>query len=290
MEGLVSVIIVNYNKQPYSELCITSLLKTAYEPLEIIAVDNGSTDRTVELLHELRNTCAAAGVPYEVILNDSNIGAPAARNQGMERAGGEYIAFLDNDVAVRDVRWLGKLRAVLDEADDMGICGPKLLFPFEPYCIECAGCDVSPTGRVHYRGRGAPRDAPEFNERREVQCLISAAWLMKAELVDEIGLMDELFSPAQYEDIDYCYRARQAGYRVMYEPAAEMYHFENVTTDGSTDVNFRYVTMRNAVAFKRRWRHVFATEGGPPDRELEWVPLRTRAIEQTGVPPVVGGD
>ncbi|MGD8239190.1 MAG: glycosyltransferase family 2 protein [Armatimonadota bacterium] len=290
MDGLVSVIIVNYNKRSYSELCVSSLLKTAYEPLEIIAIDNGSTDGTGALLQDLGDACAAAGASYEVILNDSNVGAPAARNQGMAQARGDYIAFLDNDVAVRDVQWLRKLRAALEEADENGICGPKLLFPFEPYHIEFAGCDVSPTGRVHYRGRGAARDAPEFNERREVQCLISAAWLMKAKLIDEIGLMDELFSPAQYEDIDYCYRARHAGYRVLYEPAAEMYHFENVTTDGSADVAFRQVTMRNAVAFKRRWRHVFATEGGPPDRELEWAPLETRPIEQTGVPPLIGAD
>jgi GT2 family glycosyltransferase len=290
MGDLVSAIIVNYDKRPYSELCVTSLLKTAYEPLEIIVVDNGSTDGTVELLEELRDACSAAGVRYEVILNDTNIGAPAARNQGMERADGDYIAFLDNDIAVRDVQWLTKLRAALDEAHDIGICGPKLLFPFEPYRIEFAGCEVSPTGRVHYRGRGAPSDAAEFNERREVQCLISAAWLMKAQLVDEIGLMDELFSPAQYEDIDYCYRARDAGYRILYQPLAELYHFENVTTDGSVDVKFRRITMRNAVAFKRRWRHVFSTEGGPPDSELDWLQLETRPIEQTGIPPVVGGE
>lgn len=289
MEGLVCVIVVNYNKRAYSELCLTSLLQTAYEPMRIIAVDNGSTDGTVELLRDFRETCAVAGVEYQLILNDGNIGAPAARNQGITRsAGSDYVAFVDNDVAVRDVRWLRTLRAVLDEADDIGICGPKLLYPFEPYRIEFAGCAVSPTGRVQYRGRGAPRDAPEFNERREVQCLISAVWLMKTGLVREIGVMDELFSPAQYEDIDYCYRARAAGYRVLYEPATEMYHFENVTTDGSSDINFKYVTMRNAVAFKRRWRHMFATEGGPPDREMKWLPLETRPIERTGVPPLIG--
>jgi len=288
MGDLVSAIIVNYNKRPYSELCLTGLLHTAYEPLEIIAVDNGSTDGTAEMLQEQRDACAAAGVDYELILNDANVGAPAARNQAMARARGDYIAFLDNDVAMRDVQWLRRLRAVLDEADDIGICGPKLVFPFEPYLIECAGCDVSPSGRVHYRGRGAPRDAPEFNERRDVQCLISAAWLMKAKLVEQIGFMDELFSPAQYEDIDYCYRARQAGHRIVYEPAAELYHFENVTTDASPDINFRYITMRNAVAFKRRWRHVFSTEGGPPDQELEWKPIETRSIERTGVPPLIG--
>jgi GT2 family glycosyltransferase len=289
MEGLVTVIVVNYNKRAYSELCLTSLLKTAYEPFRIIAVDNGSTDGTVELLRELRGAYEAAGVDYHLVLNDANIGAPAARNQGIWRsAGSDYIAFLDNDVAVRDVQWLRKLRAVLDEAPDIGICGPKLLYPFEPYRIEFAGCEVSPTGRVQYRGRGAPRDAPEFNERREVQCLISAVWLMKTELVQKIGFMDELFSPAQYEDIDYCYRARQAGYRVLYEPAAEMYHFENVTTDGSADINFKYIIMRNAVAFKRRWRRMFATEGGPSDRELRWLPIKTRTIEETGVPPIIG--
>jgi GT2 family glycosyltransferase len=286
MTNLVSVIIVNYNKQPYTELCLRSLLQTDYEPFEIIAIDNGSTDGTVETLREIQRECADRSMRCELILNDSNVGACTARNQGMEIARGGYMSFMDNDVAVRGPKWMTKLRAALDEADDIAICGPKLVFPFAPYDIEFGGCEVSPNGRIKYRGRGEPYAAPEYNERREVQCLISATWLMKARLVQEIGVLDEVFNPAQYEDLDYCYRARERGYRILYEPSAELYHFESVTTDGSVNVNYRYITIKNGLEFKRRWQHVFSHENGPPDSECQWRQLETRPLAVTGPPPI----
>jgi len=284
--SLVSVIIVNYNKRPYTELCLSSLLKTDYEPFEVICIDNGSTDGTVELLQQMQGQQQALGRRFEAICNDSNVGACTARNQGMAIAEGDYLVFMDNDVAIRGAQWMRKLKATLEESADIGIVGPKLVFPFEPYSIEIAGAGISPHGRVKYRGRGEPYDAPEFNERREVQCLISAAWLMRAKLIEEIGVLDEVFNPAQYEDLDYCYRARQAGYRIVYEPAAVLYHYESVTTDASADVNYRYITIKHGMEFKRRWRHVFSQEGGPPDEECQWRALETRSLEQTGIPPL----
>ncbi|MFQ6099518.1 MAG: glycosyltransferase family 2 protein [Armatimonadota bacterium] len=287
INDLVSLIIVNYNKRPYTELCLSSLLKSTYEPVEFILVDNGSTDGTRDVLDDFGRQCSRSGIRCEVILNDDNVGACTARNQAMNVAAGNYIAFMDNDTAVRTANWLEILRGVLDEDESNGICGPKLLFPFEPYDIECAGVEISQNGWPRYRGRGAACNAPEFNLRCEMQALISAVWLMKADLTDDIGVLDEVFNPAQFEDLDYCYRAREAGYRVFYEPAAEMYHFENVTTDGSVDVNFKYVTIKNGMEFKRRWRHMFSKEGGPPDSETRWLPLETRPLEVTGVPPII---
>jgi hypothetical protein len=74
---------------------------------------------------------------------------------------------------------------------------------------------------------------------------------------------------------------------VLYEPSAEVYHFENVTTDGSVDVNFRYITIKNGMTFKKRWREVFSVESGPPDAECVWEPLPTRPLEATGIPPLL---
>ncbi|HCA45973.1 MAG TPA: hypothetical protein DEP45_01080, partial [Armatimonadetes bacterium] len=167
------------------------------------------------------------------------------------------------------------------------IVGPKLVYPFEPHSIQHAGAAISRTGRVKYLGRGEPRDAPEHNLRREVQCLISACWLMKTEIPECIGGLDEIFNPAQFEDFDFCYRAREAGWTVLYDPAAEMYHYESVTTDDSPDVNYKYVTIRNGMEFKRRWQRLFEQEDGPPDSECQWRRLETRPMEQTGIPPII---
>ncbi|MBC7288680.1 MAG: glycosyltransferase family 2 protein [Armatimonadetes bacterium] len=165
--------------------------------------------------------------------------------------------------------------------------GPKLVFPFPPYTIQHAGAAISRTGRVKYLGRGKPIDSPEHNVRKDVQCLISACWVMKREVPEEIGGLDEVFNPAQYEDFDFCYRARARGWRVVYEPMAEMYHFESVTTDGSPDLNYRYITIKNGLEFKRRWQQVFSQEDGPPDEECQWLKLETRPLEMTGLPPMV---
>lgn len=284
----VSVVVVNYNKLPYSRLCLEGLLASEPRPAQVICIDNGSTDGTVEYLKaEFRELAHAAGVAYELIANESNVGACTARNQGLERVTQSLIAFCDNDLAVRSRNWLAVLQAALDAQERNGIVGPKLVYPFEPHNIECAGAAISRTGRVQYRGRGKERLDPAFAVACEVQCLISACWLMKREIPDTLGGLDETFNPAQFEDFDLCYRAREAGWKVLYEPGAEMYHFENTTTGGSVDVKFRYVTIRNGLEFKKRWQRVFSLEDGPADEDCHWENLETRPIEVTGVPPVI---
>jgi GT2 family glycosyltransferase len=283
-----TLIVVNYNKMWYTRACLESVIAADPVPAQIVAIDNGSTDGTGEYLRErFCEMAARSGVSFSLISNDHNVGACTARNQGLEIAEGRYISFMDNDVVVRSRRWLGILAESLEAEERIGIVGPKLVYPFEPYNIQEAGVGISRTGRVKYLGRGEPRDTPEHNMRREVQCLISACWLMKREVPQEIGGLDEIFNPAQFEDFDYCYRARMRGWRVVYEPKAEMYHFESVTTDGSVDVNYRYITIKNGMEFKRRWQSVFSQENGPPDEECRWADLETRPLEETGVPPMI---
>jgi len=284
-----SIIVVSYNKRQYTQLCLESMLRGDPRPAQLVVIDNGSQDGTVEMLGgEFGPQAAAAGVDFRIIRNDSNVGACTARNQGLEVVTGEFIGFMDNDIAVRSRGWLATLAGALEEDAQIGIVGPKLVFPFEPFNIQHAGAAISRTGRVKYLGRGEPIDAPEHNVRREVQCLISACWLMKAAVPAQIGGLDEVFNPAQFEDFDFCYRARAAGWQVIHDPSAEMYHFESVTTDNSPDVNYKYITIRNGMEFKRRWRHVFEAEDGPPDSECQWAKLETRPMEQTGIPPIIG--
>ena len=282
-----SLIVVSYNKRPYTELCLREQLECTPAPDQIIVIDNGSTDGSVEMLEALQRETVARGLGFEIIHNEGNAGACTARNQGLALATGDLIAFMDNDVCVRHRHWLGGLRGVLESQGRAGIVGPKLVYPFAPYRIECAGVAISPNGRVQYRGRGEEIASPAFNRSSEVQCLISACWLMKRQVVEQVGDLDEVFNPAQFEDFDFCYRAREAGWRVLYEPSVEMYHFENVTTDGSPDVRFKYVTMKNWSVFKKRWHHMFRAENGPADSECQWAQLETRPLERTGIPPVL---
>lgn len=283
---LVSLIVLNHDKAAYSKACLHSLLASTWRPLEVVAVDNGSTDETPAVLDAFVREAAAQGVECQVLRNDTNVGAVIGRNQAMQAARGEVFAFIDNDVVVRHRDWLEKLHRVLKTVPRAGLVTPKLLFPWAPYDIEFAGCAVSPGGRIQYLGRGESRTTPAFNVPRTLQCSISACLVFPRRLVDEIGPLDEVYSPVQYEDLDFCYRARAHGYNVHYEPRAEMYHYEHTTTDGSVDINFKYVTIKNGRTFRQRWRHMFAGEGGPPDEEVVWRDLPRRRLAECPPPPL----
>ena len=278
----VSIIVLAYNKAAYTARCLEALTQTLWRPLEVILVNNGSTDGTGELFDRFEGRASAPGLRVKRIDHASNLGAPTGRNRALERASGPLIAFMDNDVAVRSRDWIEALAGVLDANDRAGIAGPKLIYPFPPYLIQCAGAAVSPSGRVFFRGRGEPREAPQYGRLEPVQCLISACWLMRREVYEQVGGLDEAYSPVQFEDIDYCYRARERGWQVFYAPGAEMYHFENVTTSGSAAINSPYQIVKNGLLFKRRWRHMFETEDGPADETWRWAEIPSVSLDSVG--------
>ena len=279
---LVSIVVLAHNKVDYTLRCFDGLLRCSYRPLELVAIDNGSTDDTPALFARFGRKAEDAGIRFRPTRLEENIGAASGRNLALEQVEGDYIAFLDNDVVPCTRTWVERLRAVLDGDKTVGIVGPKLIYPFPPHLIQFAGGAVTPTGWVHFRGRGEARDHPDFNEPREVQCLISACWMMPWDVYSRLGPLDEAFNPLQFEDIDYCYRARHAGYRVFYEPSVEMYHFENVTSGNTPQINYTYVTIKNGMRFKRKWRFMFEAEGGPRDGEFEWQEIEKHDLGEIG--------
>lgn len=275
---MFSIIILHHNKAGYSRACLDSLLRSSARPLEIINVDNGSQDETPQILDNWQERAAACGITTKRLAFDTNIGAIRGRNEALAIAEGDYLAFLDNDTLLAQNDWLEQLRDFLDADERRAIVAPKLLFPWEPFLIECCGCGISPQGRVQYIGRGQKRDA--LQEPQEVQCAISAAWLMTRRLVDAIGTLDDAYSPVQYEDLDFCYRTREAGAQVWTHPGVTLYHFEHTTTAGSDDINFKYVTTKNGILFKKRWGEQFRNEDGPSEAETQWLSLTKKSITE----------
>jgi GT2 family glycosyltransferase len=192
---------------------------------------------------------------------------------------GDYCVFMDNDIMALSADWASGLVDVLEEEADAGVVGPKLIYPFEPHRIQCAGVGISRTGRVQFRGRGCERDDPKFAERTQVQCLISACFMFPRSLYEEIGGMDEAFNPIEFEDFDWVYRAREAGYRALYDPSVEMYHWESITSDGTERLPNTYLIVKHGVLFKKRWRHMFAVEDGPADEDCRWERIEVPSLE-----------
>ncbi len=273
-----SLITLSYNKLPCTRRCLSSLIEDSVTdaPWEMIVVDNGSTDGSAEWCDiELKALGAAHGVPVTVLHNPGNIGCSSARNMAIAAAHGKYLVFADNDIMPRTQRWMPGLRDALNSVPRAGMAGAKMVYPWPPYPIQCAGVGISRRGHVCFRGRGEPIDTPAYNRTQIVQCLISACLLIPAALLQEHGVFDEAFHPVQFEDFDLVYRLRSAGYQALYTPKVEMYHFESVTTQGIPSVRNAAVVIRNGLLFQKRWQHCFETEDGPSEESCRWRKIET---------------
>ncbi|MCL1888714.1 MAG: glycosyltransferase family 2 protein [Kiritimatiellaeota bacterium] len=274
-----SVIILTHNNIARTQRCLMDILRlTDCRDHELILVDNGSTDGTaVWQASDFATECKARGVPLTLIRNAGNIGCSPARNQGIDAARGACCVFLDNDVSPLTTRWLQGLEAAL--VDGVGMVGPKMVYPSAGRRIQCAGVGISWRGNVAFLGRGEPRDAPRFNQPREVQALISACMMVPRGILLKHGGFDSAFHPVQFEDFDLCYRLRGLGFRALYEPSVEMLHYESSTTQGVAGSRNAATVVRNGLLFKKRWRHVFETEDGPPEEECRWRVLPPEVVE-----------
>jgi O-antigen biosynthesis protein len=273
MADRISILVLAHNKSGYTRRCLDSILRSTVRPSQIVIVDNGSTDDTPKVLDAFTQRAQNQKIAVERLRFEENIGAIEGRNRGMERLTGEFHVWMDNDIVLRSRSWLERLRAVLASEAKVGVVGPKLVYANPPHDIQCAGCAVTLGGRVIFRGRGEPRANPEWNQPRDCQTLISACWMLRTETARTVGLLDPQFSPVQFEDIDYCYRIREAGLVCRYEPGVEMYHFENVTTGQTKSLNYSYLTVKNGLKFKRKWQHRFEKEDGPPDHDWRWAEI-----------------
>lgn len=285
-----SLITLSYNKIDCTRRCLSALITDSVvdAPWEMIVVDNGSTDGSGEWCDtELAALGAARGVPVTVLHNSGNVGCSYARNRAIAIARGDYLVFADNDVAPRTRRWMPGLRAALSSVHRGGMAGAKMIYPWSPYPIQCAGVGISSCGHVCFRGRGVPLDDPRFSRLETVQCLISACLMIPAELLRKYGTFDEAFHPVQFEDFDLVYRLREAGYQAVYTPSVEMYHLESVTTQGTPTVRNAAVVVRNGLLFQKRWRHLFEQETGPSEEACRWLKVQSLPFSEIGPLPLV---
>ncbi len=268
-----SLIVLSHNKLAVTRLCVTALVQHSRfdGPTELIVVDNGSHDGSAEwLTGELPAIGRLADVQVQVVRNAANIGCSTARNQALALARGEFAVFVDNDVMPHTPDWLARLRERIEQSPQGGLAGAKMIYPSAPHLIQCAGIGISKRGHVCFRGRGDARDDARWNQAEPVQCLISACLMVRRELIERHGGFDEAFNPVQFEDFDLCYRLRDAGWVAWYEPAAEMYHYESVTTQGTPAIRNAAVVVRNGLRFQQKWRHLFEAEDGPDEAACRW--------------------
>jgi len=239
--GDVSIIIPVFNKVELTRQCLAGIAQhTSGVHYEIIVIDNASSDDTAEFLHRQS---------VRVISNKANLGFARACNQGGLAACGNYLLFLNNDT----VPTPGWLEALLTAAHkpEVGVVGAKLLYPDGR--IQHAGIGFI-NGIPDHPNRFAPADAPEVNQYRELDMVTGACLMIPKELFAKLGGFDESYRNG-VEDIDLCLRARTAGFKVVYEPKAVLYHHE-----GQSAGRFDHV-QQNLQLFFARWRLQFDAHG-----------------------------
>lgn len=252
--GRSTIVIPVYNQLHYTEACIASLQECTMAPYDLIAVDNGSTDGTPAYLAAM----AKGGLPLQVIRNEQNLGFTLAANQGMRGATGDYVVLLNNDTTVTP-NWLFGLRRVAESADEIGIVGPKILHPQTDRIRTIGGLVFRKSGVGAPPGENADRHDPAYQCPFECQYAEGSCMFVKRSVIDAIGYLDETYAPAYYEDTDYCFRAREAGYRVVYSPYSEIYHHSTVTAQAvqKEDDRLSAAARRNDRVFRQRWSHRF---------------------------------
>lgn len=224
----VTIGIITWNARDLLE----QLLNSIYECIEnvkyeVVVVDNGSVDGTREMLRER--------YPDVVLLeNATNRGVAPARNQLLRRATGRYIFSLDVDTTLLPNRAVETLVSTMDEHPEAAIAGPKLVYKDGSLQLSCrpfpSPMNILLEGTFLKRYFSESRFVKNYTLEdwdhsclRNVDWMYGAALLIRASVLEEIGFFDESFFYL-YEDIDFCFRARRRGYKVLYVPEATVCH------------------------------------------------------------------
>jgi GT2 family glycosyltransferase len=212
----VSVIVVNWNRRDLLRACLESLAAQTCADLEVVLVDNGSSDGSADMAERE----FAHRLSLKVIRSPVNLGFCAGNNRGIEIASGEFIALLNND-AVAEPDWAAELAAAFTRPG-IGMAASKVLVYEDPSRIDKAGHLIYPDGQNRGRGSGEV-DRGQFDRIEEVLWPDGCAAMYRREMLDEIGAFDEDFF-AYADDAELGLRARIAGWKCLYMPMAVVRH------------------------------------------------------------------
>ena len=217
----VNVIFVNYNGQEHLPLCMDSLFRQTYPNFDVTVVDNGSSDDSIEYLR-------IHFPQVRVLESPVNLGFGRANNLGAEATQGEYIAFTNYDVEF-DSRWLEEMVQTAQADPSVGMVAPKILLFDERDKVNACGLSLQYAGYAF--SRGCFQETEDFPRLEVIASVTGCSFLVSRRVLDQVGLFDPLFQQlgkqfyrASLEDVDLSWRVQLAGYRVLLQPAAKLYH------------------------------------------------------------------
>ncbi len=243
-ETLVSIVILTFNQLDRTKECLASIEKHTGIPHEVIVVDNGSTDGTVNYLRKW----AKKHDNFHLIVNKTNKGFAAGNNQGIEQAKGDYVVLLNNDVVVSE-GWLEGMLSAFEKDSTIGLVGPMTNYisgeQMEP---DAAYKDLAEFEAFARNYRVVHKD-----QVNAVVRLVGFCLMIKREVIEKIGLLDERFGKGNFEDDDYCLRASIAGYKLALAREVFVHHYGSSTFKGNK-INYQKMLDKNRAIFIEKWK------------------------------------
>jgi len=260
----ISVVVLSWNDKQYLAACLQSLLdsKTA-RTMEVIVVDNASTDGSPEMVEAL-----FPGV--KIIRNAENLGFPKGNNVGVRASRGKYVYLLNSDIKVLD-GCMDALADYLDQNPKVGMVGPKILNRDLTHQSSCRRfptlwnnfCEATGLAKVFAGSRlfsGEHMMYFKGDRLRDVNVLVGCFWTVRREAVNEFGLLDEGFFMFA-EDLDWCKRFWEAGWRVVFCPMAQAIHFRGGSSTKKDAVWLALTQQRSVLRYWNKHRGVAANFG-----------------------------
>jgi len=236
MNPLASIIILNFNGKRFLKDCFESLKKQTHQSFEIILVDNGSTDDSVEFIKK-------KFPEVKIIINKENLGFAHANNQGFKIAKGKYFITLNNDTEA-DEKWLENLILIAESDEKIGMVASKILSLKNPNLIDSVGVNICLNGMSRGRGR-LEIDKGQYDRVEEIFLPSACAALYRREMLEEISFFDDSFF-AYCEDTDLGIRGRLTDWKAFLSPQAVVYHYYS-GTGGKYSFFKAYLVERNYV-------------------------------------------
>lgn len=227
---MLSIVIVNYNAGKMLKDCVDSIYRESLDtPFDVWVVDNDSRDDSIDTIKQSHPS-------VRIIENKINVGFAAANNIALSKSKSDYFLLLNPDTFIRD-NAIEKVVGFMNKNSDVGIAGCRVLNVDETLQLACRRSIPTP-GVAFFRLSGLSKLFPNSkimatynltyldpDQANEVDAVSGAFLIIRKKVVDKIGLLDEKFF-MYGEELDWCFRAKKAGWKVMYYPEAEIIHYK----------------------------------------------------------------
>lgn len=234
-----SIILLTYNKLEYTKICIESIRKfTPKGKYEIIVVDNNSNDGTVDWLKDQND--------LKVIYNDYNAGFPKGCNQGIEISSGDSILLLNNDTVVTP-NWLNILDKTLYSSDKIGAVGS-----ITNSCSNGQAINVNYNNIDEMINFSKSINTYNENNHEFKLWLVGFCFLVKKNILNEVGYLDEIFTPGNFEDNDLSFRILEKGYSLVLCRDSFIHHYGSVSFK-ENELNYQNINLLNLKKFNKKW-------------------------------------